>query len=140
MSEANKELVRRFADAGNRGDWEAFNELLTADFVRHCEATPEVDVTSCDDFKQFYRNTAATFPDQHMHVDMLTAEGDLVAFWGRFSGTQKGMMGPFPATGRPMEVDIAGMFRIEDDKIAEEWVTWDNLAGLVQLGLFPGAD
>jgi hypothetical protein len=29
------------------------------------------------------------------------------------------------------------MFRIEAGNIAELWVTWDNLAGLVQLGLFP---
>ena len=34
-------------------------------------------------------------------------------------------------------IDSAGVFRIEDDKIAEIWVTWDNVAGLTQLGLLP---
>jgi steroid delta-isomerase-like uncharacterized protein len=137
MSEANKAIVRSFADAGNRNDLEAFDILLTSDFVRHCEATPEVNVTSCEDFKEFYRETAKTFPDQRMTLDALVAEGDRVAFWGTFSGTQEGPMGPFPPTDRRLESEIGGMFRIEAGRIAELWVTWDNLSGLMQLGLFP---
>jgi steroid delta-isomerase-like uncharacterized protein len=137
MTEANKKIVRSFADAGNRNDLEAFDGLLAPDFVRHCEATPEINVTSSEEFKQFYRETEKTFPDQRMTLDVLVAEGDRVAFWGTFSGTQDGPMGPFPPTGRRMQSDIGGMFRIEAGRIAELWVTWDNLAGLAQLGLFP---
>ncbi len=133
----NKALVASFAEAGNRKDLAAFDHLLASDFVRHCEATPDVAVRSAEDFKQFYLETARTFPDQMMILDTLVAEGDNVAFWGRFSGTQNGPMGPFPPTGKRMESDCAGIFRIADGRIAELWVTWDNLAGLVQLGLFP---
>jgi steroid delta-isomerase-like uncharacterized protein len=140
MNEANKEIVRSFADAGNRNDLEAFDTLLAPDFVRHCQATPEVTVTTCEDFKQFYRDTAKTFPDQQMVLDVLVAEGDRVAFWGTFTGTQEGRMGPFPPTGRRMESEIGGMFRIEAGRIAELWVTWDNLSGLMQLGLFPPSE
>ena len=132
-----KTLVRSFAEAGNRNDVDAFDALLAQDFVRHCEATPDVTVTTCEEFKQFYCETARTFPDQRMSLDTLVAEGDRVAFWGTFSGTQKGSMGPFPPTGKKMESECAGIFRIEGDKIAELWVTWDNLAALAQLGLFP---
>ncbi len=136
-TDANKALVRAFAEAGNDNDLEAFDRLIDPGFVRHCEATPEVSVRSCEDFKQFYRDTATTFPDQRLTLQTLVAEGDRVAFWGTFSGTQQGPMGPFPATGKRMESDCAGVFRIEDGKIAELWVTWDNLAGLAQLGLLP---
>jgi len=138
--DANKALVRAFAEAGNQNDLEAFDRLLAANFIRHCEATPEVSVTSCEDFKQFYRDTAATFPDQQMTLQSLVAEGDRVAFWGKFSGTQEGPMGPFPPTGKRMESDCAGVFRIAEGRIAELWVTWDNLAGLAQLGLLPPPD
>ncbi|MCF6171819.1 MAG: ester cyclase [Bacteroidales bacterium] len=137
MNNTNKNLVRSFADAGNSNNLNAFDTLLTPDFARHCEATPEVTVNSCEDFKQFYRETEKTFPDQQMNLDRLVAEGDFVAFWGNFSGTQKGPMGPFPPTGKRMVSEIAGMFRIENGKIAELWVTWDNLSGLMQLGLLP---
>jgi len=136
-ADANKTLVRTFADAGNRNDLDAFDSLLSTDFVRHCEATPEVSVRSCDDFKQFYEDTSATFPDQKLDLQTLVAEGDRVAFWGTFSGTQEGTMGPFPATGKRMESECAGIFRIDNGRIVELWVTWDNLAGLAQLGLFP---
>ena len=79
----------------------SYNSFLrNQDFVRHCEATPEVNVTSCEGFKQLYRETAKTFPDQRMNIEVMVAEGDRVAFWGTFSGTRKGPMGPFPATGR----------------------------------------
>jgi steroid delta-isomerase-like uncharacterized protein len=137
MSDANKNLVLSFAAAGNENHLEAFDTLLSPDFVRHCEATPEIRVASCEQFKQFYRDTARTFPDQRMTIESMVSEGDRVAFWGKFSGTQEGPMGPFPPTGRRLESDIAGMFRIEGGKIAELWVTWDNLSGLVLLGLFP---
>ncbi len=137
MSEANKDLVRAFAEAGNANDLDAFDALIAQDFVRHCEATPEVAVTTCEEFKEFYRETAKTFPDQRMTLDSLVAEGDRVAFWGAFSGTQEGPMGPFPPSGKRLESEIGGMFRIEAGRIAELWVTWDNLSGLAQLGLFP---
>ena len=140
MSEANKDLVRAFAEAGNANDLDAFDSLLAPDFVRHCQATPEVAVTTCEEFKEFYRETARTVPDQRMKLDALVAEGDRVAFWGGFSGTQEGPMGPFPPTGKRMASEIGGMFRIEAGRIAELWVTWDNLSGLAQLGLFPPPD
>jgi len=140
MSAANKSIVRAFSEAGNQNDLAAFDRILTPDFVRHCEATPEVNVTSCEEFKQFYRETARTFPDQQMTIETLVAEGDRVAFWGTFSGTQEGAMGPFAPTGKRLESQIAGMFRLEAGRIAELWVTWDNLSGLAQLGLFPPPD
>jgi predicted ester cyclase len=58
----------------------------------------------------------------------------MVALWSTFSGTQEGQMGPFPPTGKKFTADFGGFFRIEGDKIAELWVTWDNLDGLAQLG------
>jgi len=80
MSEANKSIVCSFAEAGNRNDMEAFDRIPAPDFVRHCEATPEVSVATCKEFKQFYRETARTFPDQQMTIETLVAEGDRVAF------------------------------------------------------------
>jgi predicted ester cyclase len=46
-------------------------------------------------------------------------------------------MGPFPPSGRDLEIPFIGLLRIEDGKIAEIWVEWDNLNALAQLGHFP---
>jgi predicted ester cyclase len=135
--EANKEIVRAFVEAGNRNDVDAFDSLPAPGFVGHCEATPRVNVTSCEDFERFYLETAATFPDQKMTLGTLVAEGDLVAFRGKFSGTQKGAMGPFPPTGKFVESDCAGIFQVENGRIVRLWVSWDNLGGTMQLGLLP---
>jgi len=36
-----------------------------------------------------------------------------------------------------VQLDVSGVFRLRDGKLAELWVTWDNLAALAQLGHFP---
>jgi steroid delta-isomerase-like uncharacterized protein len=135
--DANKELVRRFVDVLNAADWDALDELVAEDFRRHSQATPEMQVNSLADFKQLQESYLASFPDQHVTIEMLVAEGDKVAMYGTYAGTNTGPMGEFPATGKAGQVKIVGILRIAEGKIAELWVEWDNLAMLTQLGLFP---
>ena len=135
--EANKDLVRTFVAAMNAADSNALDSLVTEDFHRHSQATPGVQVTSRDDFKKLQESFLATMPDQHVTIDMLVAEGDKVAAYATYAGTMTGPMGEFQPTGRRAESKFLSIFRIEDDRIAELWVEWDNLAMLSQLGLFP---
>jgi steroid delta-isomerase-like uncharacterized protein len=135
--EANKDLVRRFVQAGNERAFDALDTIVAANFVRHSQATPDLTVGNLEQFKAFLRQDAATFPDSRVTTHQLVAEGDRVAFHGTYAGTQEGPMGPFPASGKRMEIEFFGVFRIEDDRIAELWVAWDNLAALTQLGHWP---
>lgn len=117
------------------------DELVTPDFVRHCQATPGAEVRSLDEFKDFQRQDTAAFPDSHQTLKHVIAEGNMVAAWATYEGTQTGALGPFPASGKRMQVDFAAVFRVENDRLAELWVTWDNLAALAQLGhVVTGAD
>lgn len=135
--EANKDLVHRFAASINAADWEALDELLTEDFRRHSQATPDVQVNSREEFKELQESFLLSIPDQQITIEMLIAEGDKVAGYATYSGTQTGPMGEFPVTGRSVEIKFLSIFRIEDGRIAELWVEWDNLAMLTQLGLYP---
>lgn len=139
-TDQNKELVRRFVRLGNDRDFDALGEIVAPDFVRHCPATPDVDVRSFDDFRRFLEVDAATFPDSRVTMHELVAEGDLVAFWATYEGTQEGPMGPFPASGKRMAVEFGGVFRVEGGKIAHLRLTWDNLSALAQLGHFAPPD
>ena len=94
-------------------------------------------IESLDAFKDFIRNDRNAIPDQKLNVKMLVAEGDLVAFWATYTGTQTGQMGPFPPTGKSANLDFAGVHRVENGKVVETWVTWDNITVLGQLGHFP---
>jgi predicted ester cyclase len=133
----NKELVAEALAVTEAGDLDRLEEFYTKDFVRHCQATPELEVTDFQGFKELIIRDRESFSDSKMILHRLVAEDDLVAFWGTYSGIQDGPMGPFPATGERMDVDFGGIHRIVDGKIAETWVTWDNLNGLAQLGHYP---
>jgi len=133
----NKELALTAFEVLGRGELDRLDELFANDYVRHCQATPEVEVMSIDAFKEYLRREAETVPKPEYTVTHLLSEDNLVAFWATYAGVQEGQMGSYPATGRRMEVDFAGVHRIENGKIAETWVTWDNLTGLTQLGHFP---
>ncbi len=135
--EANKEIARRFAEAQNSGDIGLLNEVLAPGVVRHCQATPDVDIRSREDFVRFYEASAAVFSDARVTIDIMVAEGDMVATYGSFMGTQDGRMGLFPPTGKEVDSKFLSIIRLENGQIAEMWVEWDNLAILTQLGHFP---
>ena len=135
--ERNKEVVRKAAAAVMAYDYEALDQYMAEDYRRHCQATPDVQVTTLEEFKEFLIADRGVVSDPKIVIHRLVAEDDLVAFWGTYSGIQDGPMGPFPATGKRMELDFAGMHRVADGLVVESWFTWDNLTGLTQLGLFP---
>jgi len=135
--ERNKAVVNRFGEAANAKNFDAIGELVAPDFVRHCQATPDVVVQSREQFLEYLKADAAVIPDSRQTLQHVVAEGDLVAFWVKYEGTQEGPMGPFPPSHRRMQLDVSGVFRLRHGKLAELWVTWDNLAALTQLGHLP---
>lgn len=137
LLEANKELVRQFTEAANAADWESLALVVAEDFTRHSAATAGPPVTSRGQFIELQESFLVSFPDQRVTIQQLVAEGDRVAALATYSGTHTGPMGDVPATGLPIESPFLALFRIEDGRIAELWVEWDNLAMLNQLGLFP---
>jgi steroid delta-isomerase-like uncharacterized protein len=136
-TEQNKAVIRRFFDGWNSRQPEAFDDLLTPDVIRHCEATPGLEVGNLEQVKEFLQLDTAVFPDSVQTIKLLIAEDNLVAAWITYEGTQQGAMGPFPPSGRKAQFDFGAMFRIECGKIAEWWVTWDSMTILRSLGHLP---
>ena len=136
-TEQNKAIIRRFFDAWNGRQPEAFDELVALDVVRHCQATPGVDVLDLDQLKAFLLLDTGVFPDSVQTIKHLVADGNLVALWATYEGTQRGPMGPFSPSDARAQFDFGAVFRMEDGKIAEWWVTWDNMTILRQLGHLP---
>ncbi len=133
----NKEIAAQMINAINDRDYDLLDEIMASDLVRHCQATPNLNIRSLNEFKEFLKDDLKTFPDSHITTEMLISEGDLVAGYHTYSGTQKGAMGPFQPTNKKADLKYLGILRIEDGKIAEMWVEWDNMAFLTQLGHFP---
>ena len=134
-----RSLVQRLEDAMNERRLDDLDDLIAADFVRHCEATPQVDVRSLEQFKEFLTQDAAAFPDNVQTFTHVVAEGDQIGVFATYEGTHQGALGPFPPTGKRAKFTFAGVFRVENGKLAELWITWDNMTILAQLGLLPDA-
>lgn len=130
--ERNKEIVRAFADAINARDWDRLDRLVAPDVVRHSHSAAPVH--GRDELQRYLRGEFEIFPDGQETIEDILAEGDRVAVRHGFSGTQLGRMGPYPPSGKRMTADYLAIYRIAGAVIAEAWVEWDNLAGLVQLG------
>ena len=128
--EANKNLVRQLGAINDAADWDKLDVLLSDDFRRHSVATiGNPEIRSRDEFKRHEEAIRALYPDRHVTYEMLIAEGDMVAAYATFTGTNAKL-------GKPLELKYLVMMRIEDGKIAEIWVEWDNLAAQKQLGLW----
>ncbi|USN98912.1 MAG: ester cyclase [Phycisphaeraceae bacterium] len=137
LLEQNKQVVLANARAYNEHDVDGLRATMAPDLRRRCQATPDIDVRSVDDFIAFARREWLSFPDGRLEVEQLVAENDRVGVFGRFTGTQLGATGPFPPSGRSVDLDFCGVFRIDKGKIAEILITWDNLTVLGQLGHWP---
>jgi predicted ester cyclase len=63
--------------------------------------------------------TRAAFPDIHMKIDDMVAEGDKVAVRLTFRGTFKGKFGDLEPTGKQITVTAAYFYRFKDGKEME---------------------
>jgi steroid delta-isomerase-like uncharacterized protein len=139
MEEYNKALVQRIHAEVSNGNLEIFDEVLSPDYVRHCQSMPpglqEIKDTAV--FKAFvadYVNAVSNCKDE---IDFIIADSNMVAYVTTTTGTQTGPMGDLPASGKEFMLKNIVIQRIEDGKIAETWISWDNVAMLTQLGFFP---
>ncbi len=138
--EKNKSIVRDYLEeVWNKKNPAVLGQYIAPDYVRHCEAMPPPlqELQGIEGLEQMYTMTIASFPDWDEQIEILAADGDKVAYLSRATATQKGPFGPFPASGNSFKVTIIGIHRIANGKIAETWVTWDNVAWLTQLGHLP---
>ena len=77
------------------------------------------------------------FPDLKFTIEGQIAEGDQVATRLTVRGTHLGEFMGIPATGKQMAVSGVSIWRLADGKLVNEWVNWDSLAMMQQLGVAP---
>jgi len=129
-----RDLFWRLVEAMNSRELDQLDDIVTDDFTRHCEATPGLIIQCREEFKKFLRDYTLVFPDNVQAIEQLVIDGDRAGFWGTYEGTQEGDLGPFAASGRKTKFSFGGVAYMRQDRIAEWWVTWDNMAILTQLG------
>jgi steroid delta-isomerase-like uncharacterized protein len=132
-AEDNKAAAQRFyAEVIDGKNIEVIDELLTPDGVDHTFGSQGIEAS-----KQFFAMLRRAFPDLHVEVHDLIAEGELVAARVTYSGTQQGEFVGIPATGRQARVSGVDFFRMQGGRQAEHWGGPDMASLLQQLGVMP---
>jgi predicted ester cyclase len=78
------------------------------------------------------------FPDFHVTIHDIVAEGDLVALRTSARGTHRGTFFGVPPTGKEIVFHEINFNRIRDGKQVEHWATRSTFEVLQQLGVAPG--
>jgi predicted ester cyclase len=138
---ANKEMVRRlFDEVFNQGKIDQADQYITADAVDH-QAPPGLP-QGVAGFKTMVTNMRAAFPDLHVAIEDMIAEGDKVVVRSTLHGTQTGELrmgpgNPIPATGKAVTIGGIDIIRFAGGKMVEHWGNEDDLGMMQQLGLIP---
>ena len=141
MSEANKALVRRhFEEIFNKKNFAVCDEIMAEEFVEHAATPFAPNAPGRVNGPQAVRQTAewllAQFPDLHMTIEAMVAEGDTVAVRILSEGTNLGPLnGVVPPTGKRFAARQSHWFRVENGKLAEHWATREDLVAMLQLGV-----
>jgi len=137
----NMAVVRGAHAALARGDFESFAATIGPTYVRHCQAMPpaQQELQGTEEFFAFLREFLEAVPEYEDTLSQMIADGDRVAYVSTMKGVQTGPMGDLPATGKGFTLVNIIIQRLEDGKIVETWVSWDNVAFLTQLGFMPSA-
>jgi len=125
----NKALVRRwYEEVLNGSDLAAADGIVAADFVINGERVGREGI------KQAAAQVRSIFPNLHVTIEDVIAEGDRVVtrFVGRAS--HRGDFLGIPPTGKTVTLAGVHVDRIADGRIAERWETVDLLTVLRQLG------
>ena len=136
----NKDVIRRHYEElfnGRRLDIAA--EITAEDYVEHGVAAFAERVGDRPDavegLKETVRWLTDAFPDLHIEINDLVAEGDKVLAYITMRGTHEGLFQGIPPSGRTFEAKAMHLFRIRDGKAVEHWAVREDLPMLLQLGL-----
>ena len=134
-AEANKEVVRRFYEVINQGDWNAIDALVGPGFIHR---TPDTGQDLAH-FKQGAANIRSGVPDYNVSVEEMVAEGNKVAVRLTGRGTHRGSFYGEAPTGRSIVAHGMMIHRLEGSRIVEIWELSDMHPTLEELGAVPRA-
>jgi hypothetical protein len=130
--EKNKEIVRKMFEAINKQSLASLNELMAPDFVLHMHTR---QTQGWEVNRQVVEDEIKAFPDLHVAIEDIIAEGDEVCVRLQETATHTGEYRGLAPTGKKLSYTVVAIWRIVEDKIVEGWITYDQMDFLKQLGV-----
>ena len=135
MSESIEQICRAVIERGfNDGDLEGLEDVVAPDIIEHQDGA----TSGIDGLRALITELRTSFPDLHLAIQDTATSGDTAWFRIRASGTNDGPLYGRPPTGRPMEITVMDVMRVEDGRLVEHWGVADRLAVLKQMGAMGG--
>lgn len=138
---SSKAMFARLQEAINSGDADlvakTIDEVVEPD-VRMSTPLP-VKATGAQAQKEVFAILLRAFPDLHIAIEDVIAEGDRVVYRNTVTGTHQGTYMGVPPTGRVITWNEIFIVRVAGGRIAETWGVVDVAAQMRQLGMIPGA-
>ncbi|MGH8508346.1 MAG: ester cyclase [Gammaproteobacteria bacterium] len=137
MSHENKAVIYRLIDeVWNQRKLDVLDELVAPGAIIHSPTVPDLS-RGPEGAKQYVRLLCSAFPDLHVSVDDMVAEGDKVALRWSAYGTHKGKLLSLEPTSKSMSITGQAIYTIVAGKIEEDWINADTFGMLQQLGIVP---
>ena len=140
-TEENKAVMRRIVEEiYNKGNVSVAGELVSPEYGYSYDSDLGRS-KGIESYKQFASMILKAFPDHHITLEDIIAEGDKVVMRLTVTGTHTGgdYMGIAP-TGRQFKMSAIIISRLVNGKIVEQWENADLLGQLQQLGAISPVD
>jgi steroid delta-isomerase-like uncharacterized protein len=132
--EQNKKRIKQFIDEVlNARAFDRLEEFLAADYMDHSEGLAGRD--AIEGLRRGFEKWLESFPDHHIRIAQILAEGDLVAVRSVSSATHRGSYLGLPGTDTSVTFEAHELFRLHENKVVEHWEIWDEAGLLRQLKL-----
>jgi steroid delta-isomerase-like uncharacterized protein len=138
MSDQNKALARRYVEEiWNQGNLSVIDELVAPNANFHDPSVPGGKFTGPEGMRQFVQIYRGAFPDVHLTINDVIAEGDKVVIRWTATGTHKGELMGIAPTGKRVTVTGCDIDVYQSGKVVEVWASYDMLGMLQALGVVP---
>ncbi len=119
-SEEPTSVVRRYIEeVWHKSNLAAVDEFLAPSYRRY--VSPVATTLTRKGQKERLAAFRAAFPDSHLTIEDMLAEGDRVAFRSTIRATHRAEYLGIPATGRSVTISLIDVVRIEHGQIVEHW-------------------
>jgi predicted ester cyclase len=138
--DANKENARRwFEEVFSNGNLVLIPELIAPEYVNHDTNVPGGVWRGLEGANALIDTYRSPWPDVRFTVEDQVTEGDRVVTRWSATGSHTAPFGKISATGKKVVFTGINVKRIVNGKAVEEWVNFDLMGLLQQLGAIPAS-
>lgn len=120
----NKNLVAKYYEMWNSHDFSKAEKIFSENL--RFRGSLGIDTVGIDEFREYADMILTAFPNLYHATEIVVEEGPQVAVYVTYSGTHKGKLYEFEATGNRISYSGASFFTVRNEKITDIKVLGDR--------------